>query len=91
MNVPQSIRRLGAMVWDIIAELSHNGETQLDPDSAEAVELRKTAVAAVDVKGDDPGRELAYTILEWLQGMATFDAVKETSEAYELARLKART
>jgi hypothetical protein len=66
----------------------------LDPDSAEAVELRKTAYAAVGIKtGGDPllvsRRELGYTVLEWLQGMATFDGVLAASEAYEKARIKA--
>jgi hypothetical protein len=70
------------MVWDIIADLSHRGEEALAPDSAECAELRKAANAGED------GR-LAFTTLEWLQGIATFDAVRAASEAYEKARIKA--
>jgi hypothetical protein len=45
----------GLQVFNTIGELFHKGETRLDPDSAEAIELRKLAYAAAGVKaGDDP-------------------------------------
>jgi hypothetical protein len=81
-----SIERLGTLVWDAIAELSHRGETRLDPDSAQCAELRRAAYLAAGKAGDD--RRLAFTTLEWLQGVATFDAVLAASEAYEKARIK---
>ncbi len=86
------LQRLGTLVFDIIGELCHHGETRLDPDSAEAVELRKTAYAAVGDKVDgDPllvsRRNLAYSVMEWLQGMSPFDAVKVASQRYEMNRI----
>jgi len=81
-----SIERLGLAVWDIIAELSHRGETRLDPDSAQCAELRQAAYVAAGNKGND--RNLAFTTLEWLQGIASFDAVLAASEAYEKARIR---
>jgi hypothetical protein len=85
---------LGLAVWDTIADLTHRGETRLDPDSAEAIELRNTAYATVGIKtGGDPllvsRRRLAYSVLEWVQGMARFDAVLAASEGYEKPRIKA--
>jgi len=79
------IAQLGTLVWDIIAELSHRGEETLDPDSAQAAELRRLAYAAV---GKGSGKTLAFAVLEWLQGMASFDAVKRASVACEKQRLK---
>jgi|GEM_PF-2098645 hypothetical protein len=79
--------RLGTLVWDTIAELSHVGETRLDADSAQCAELRKAAYVAAGNKGND--RRLAFTTLEWLQGMASNEAVLAASEAYEKARIKA--
>jgi hypothetical protein len=50
-----TIQKLGTLVFDTIGELCHRGETRLDPDSAEAIELRKMAYRAVGVKTDgDP-------------------------------------
>ena len=80
------LERLGTLVFDIIGELCHRGETRLDPDSAHAIELRKAAYVAAGNAGED--RRLAFTTLEWLQGIATFDAVRAASEAYEKARIK---
>jgi hypothetical protein len=81
------VERLGTLVWDTIGELFHKGETQLDLDSVEIAELRKTAYAAV--KDASPsGRKLAYAVLEWLQGIGTFDAVKRASRSYEEARVR---
>jgi len=80
--------KLGTLVWDTIAELSHRGEATLDPDSAECAELRKAAYVAAGVRGDGPGRQLAYTVLEWLQSIATFDAVLAASRVYEEVRLR---
>jgi hypothetical protein len=89
------LQRLGTLVFDIIGELCHHGETRLDPDSAEAVELRKTAYAAVGDKVDGDAlrvsrRNLAYTVLEWLQGVSTFDALKAASQTYEKNRISLR-
>jgi hypothetical protein len=86
------IERLGTLVWDTIADLSHTGSTNVDPDSAEAVELRRTAYAAVGVKtGGDPllvsRRELGYSVLEWLQGLGDFRAVQAASQEYEANRI----
>ena len=72
----QNIERLATLVWDTIAELSYRGETRLDPDSAQCAGLRKTAYAAAGVKtGGDPllvsGRELGYSVLEWLRSLET--------------------
>ncbi len=75
-----TVQKLGLLVWDIIAELSHRGEKTLDPDSAEAIELRETAYIATGKPG--AGRDLAYTTLEWLNGMASFDRLKAASQAY---------
>jgi hypothetical protein len=86
-----NIEKLGTLVFDMLGELFHRGETSLDPNSAGGIELRKAAVATVGVKGDDPltdsGRELAYSVLEHLQGFSKFDAVKAASRAYEQARI----
>jgi hypothetical protein len=81
-NAMPPIERLGTLVWDTIAELPHLGETTLAPDSA--IELRKLAYAATGVKaGDDPllvsGKKLAFAMLEHLQGLTPFDAVKSAS------------
>ena len=86
-----SIQRLGTLVFDTIGELFHRGETTLDPDSAEGIELRKAAYTATGVRGDDPltvaGRELAYCLMEHLQGMRDFNSLKQASRAYENARI----
>lgn len=85
------IAALGTLVFDMLGELFHKGETRLDPDSAEGIELRKAALAAVAVRGDDPltvsGRDLAYSVLEHLRGFSTFDAVKAASRKFEAARI----
>jgi hypothetical protein len=81
-----TIQKLGTLVWDTIAELSHRGETRLDLDSAECAQLRKAAYDAVGNRGDD--RRLAFTTLEWLQGMASFAAVQAASQTYEKNRIK---
>jgi hypothetical protein len=90
----QDIERLGTLVFDLLGELFHRGETSLDPDTAEAIELRKVAYAAVGAKGDDPltvaGRELAYCVLEHLQRMRDFLSLKAASRAYEQARINRR-
>jgi hypothetical protein len=88
----QNIEGLATLVWDTIAELSHRGETRLDPDSAQSAELRRTAYAAVGVRtGGDPllvsGRELGYSVLEWLQGLGDFRAVRAASQTYEKQRI----
>jgi hypothetical protein len=91
MTDQNNIERLGTLVFDVIGELFHRGEETLDPDSPEAIELRKAAYAAVGVKGVDPltvaGRELAYRVMEHLQGMRDFQSVKAASRFYEQARI----
>jgi hypothetical protein len=87
-----TIQKLGTLVFDTIGELFHRGETRLDPDNAEAIELRKMAYRAVGVKTDgDPllvsGRELGYSVLEWLQGLGDFRAVRAASQTYEKQRI----
>jgi hypothetical protein len=83
---------LGRLVFDTLGELFHKGETRLDPDSAEGIELRKAALSALCVTGDDgitvSRRELAQTVLEHLMGFVKFDAVKAASRAYEEARIR---
>jgi hypothetical protein len=39
----------GLQVWVTIADLFHKGETKLDPDSDEGIELRKAALSALSV------------------------------------------
>jgi hypothetical protein len=82
-------QRLGNMVWDLLAA----AEDRIDPDSAEAIDARETALAAIGVKGDDAvtvaGRELGYCLMEHLQGMRKLDSLKQASEAYEKVRIKA--
>jgi hypothetical protein len=61
------------------------------PDSAEATELRKAAYEASGAKGADPltasGRDLAYAVLFWLQGLGDFRAVQAASQKYEANRI----
>ena len=69
---------LGSAVWDVIAHLSHQGEETLDPHSIEAVELRETAYNSVGKTGDE--KNLAFAALEWLQGMISFESLKQASQ-----------
>jgi hypothetical protein len=78
--------KLGTLVWDTIADLSHVGETHIDLDTPQCTELRKAAYEAAGNTGDD--RDLAYATLFWLQGLASFDALKAASRAYEELRLR---
>jgi hypothetical protein len=86
------IERLETLVWDVIADLSHRGEATVNPHSAECAELRKAAYVAAGVKGDDPlipaGKTLAHSVLGWLQGVTSFDAVQAASRKYEGNRIK---
>ena len=54
--------KLGTLVWDIIAELSHRGEETLDPDSAQCAALRRAAYIAAGNKGND--RNLVSRVVE---------------------------
>jgi hypothetical protein len=85
---------VGTVVFDAIGEMFHKGETQLDPDSDEGIELRKAALSALSESGDRPvtvsRRELAQIVLEHLMGFASFDAVKAASRAHEEARISGR-
>ena len=77
----QSVDRLGTLVWDTIADLSHKGVTTLDPDSAEGIELREAANAAMGSESEFE-RDLAFIVWAWLHGLASFDALKAASRAY---------
>jgi hypothetical protein len=79
------IDNLGTLVFDLIGELLRNGETELDLDSPQCVELRKAAYEAAGKAGKD--RRLAYATLAWLQGTVSFGDLKAASRAYEQARL----
>jgi hypothetical protein len=62
------IARLGTLVWDLLAV----AEDRIDPDSAETIDARKTALAAIGVKGDDAvtvaGRQLGYCLWSICRG-----------------------
>ena len=87
-----AIQKLGELVFDTIAELDWDGETTLDFDSAQGIELRNAAMNVSRLIGNDPpllaaARAMAKTIIEWIWEMKTFADVKNASRTYEEQRL----